>query len=219
MSSKYARRKSRSRRRVTHRKHRKNTVRRRRTRRNPWPMAGAVVNPRRKRRGRKGTHRKHRKHYRRNPAILGLTLPPLESVLYAGAGFILTPMVEGFANKILPVSITSTAIGKYAVRLGSVLALSYAARMVIGRSQANMVTIGGGAYVLTTAIGEFAPDLKKALGLGTYQDATQGLSAYTAPTSRTFNQLGGPAWGAMNTPHFGPRGSMNIVAQRFRRFQ
>jgi hypothetical protein len=128
-------------------------------------------------------------------------------------------MVEGFLNKILPVSITSTAIGKYAVRVGSVLALSYVARMVIGRSQANMVAIGGGAYVLTTAIGEFAPDLKKALGLGTYQDAAQGLSAYTAPTSRTFNQLGGPAWGAMNTPHFGSRGSMNIVAQRFRRFQ
>lgn len=192
----------------------------RRTRRNPWPMAGTVaaMNPRR-RRGRKRSNprRKRRSGYRRNPAVLGIALPPLNSVLYVGAGFVAAPLAEGFLNRFLPISITTNAIGKYAVKIASVLGISYLTKMVLGSQESRMVAIGGGAYVLTTAVSEFAPGLIP--GMGSYARPTRSLAAYTPSTGRTFNQLGAPAWGAQNTTASAGRGGANIVAARFRRFQ
>ena len=201
--------------------------RRRRTRRNPWPMAGTVaaVNPRRRRRGSKGSSRRRRRSgYRRNPAILGVSLPPLQSVIYAGVGFVGVPIMEGFLTRFLPISITSSLIGKYATRIASVLGLSFLTKMVIGSSEAKMVAIGGGAYVLTGAISEFAPGLipvPSSPSLQAYRRATEmgnhsNLGAYAASTRRT---LGAPAWGAQNTARSANFGGANVVASRFRRFQ
>lgn len=191
-------------------------VSRRRTRRNPWPMAGTVAAMNRPhRKGRKRSNRKRsRKHYRRNPALLGISLPPLQSVIYAGVGFIGVPMAEGFLNRFLPTSITANTFGKYAARIAAVLGLSYLTKMVIGASESKMVAIGGGAYVLTTAITEFAPGMIP--GMGSYSRAT--LGAYAPATSRTMNQLGAPDWGAQNTVRSAPFGGARVVAQRFRRF-
>lgn len=212
--SKYARRKTRT----TRRRGRKGTVRRRRTRRNAWPMAGtvaAVNRPRRAhRRGRKRSNRRKRGGFRRNPGLLGISLPPLQSVLYVGVGFVGVPMVEGFLSRFLPISLTGSTIGKYATRIASVLGLSFLTKMVLGAGEAKMVAIGGGAYVLTSAVTEFAPGLMPATSMGAYRRAT--LGAYKAPTVR---QLGAPAWGAQNTARFAGGGGANIVAQRFRRFQ
>lgn len=206
---------------ATHRKSRSNRkrspARRRRTRRNPWPMAGTVaaMNPRRRSRKRRSNPRRHRRS-RRNPSLLGFNLPPLQSVIYVGAGFIGVPMVEGFLTRFLPVSITGTTLGKYATRIGAVLGLSFLAKMVVGRSEARMVGIGGGAYVLTTAITEFAPS-GLIPGLSSY--AQPSLAAYAGGTGRTFNGLGAPDFGAQNTVRSAPFGGARIVAQRFRRFQ
>ena len=138
----------------------KNRRRRRRSyRRNPYPVAGIALNPRRRR------HRRNpvmnRRRYRRNPGgkILGLSLPPLQSVLYAGVGFVAVPITEGFLNQFLPLSITSTTLGKYAVRIGSVIGLTWLSKMVLGKNAATMVGIGGGAYVLVSAVKEFAPGM------------------------------------------------------------
>jgi len=206
--SKYARRKSRAR--VS------NPKRRRRARRkNPWTMAGplALVNRPHRRRRKARTNRK--RHYRRNPGILGIQLPPMKAVIYAGVGFVAPPMVEGFLAGFLPTSITSTTVGKYAVRIGSVLGLSWLTRMTMGRDPAKMVAIGGGAYILTTVIREFAPGVIP--GLSAYSRAS--LNAYAPSTGRTFHQLGAPAFGAQNTVRSAGHGGANIVAARFRRFQ
>lgn len=216
--SKYARRKSRAR-----STGRKNAPRRRRrtTRRNPWAMAGPVVGmnrPRKHRRGRRNSpKRRRRSGYRRNPALLGISLPPMQSVIYAGVGFVGVPMMEGFLMRFLPVSLTASPIGKYAARIGSVLGLAYLTKMVIGAQESKMVAIGGGAYVLTSAITEFAPGLIPAGGMNAYRPAS--LSAYAGSTGRTFNQLGALDFGAQNTVRSAPFGGSRIIAQRFRRFQ
>ena len=54
----------------------------RKGKRNPFPMAGVVANPRVIYMKRKVSHRRRG---RRNPAILGVELPPLNQVLYAGS--------------------------------------------------------------------------------------------------------------------------------------
>lgn len=210
--TKYANRKSRSRgRKAAPRR----VNRKRRTRRNPWPMAGTVaaVNPRRRRRGRKNSPRR-RRGYRRNSAILGISLPPIQAVIYAGVGFVGVPIVEGFLSRMLPVSLVGSTIGRYATRIGAVLGLSYIAKMVLGASESKMVAIGGGAYVLTTAVSEFAPGLIPASGMAAYRPAT--LGAYAQSTRRS---LGAPAFGAQNTARSASGGAANIVATRFRRFQ
>jgi hypothetical protein len=147
---------------------------------------------------------------------LGIALPPLQSVIYAGVGFVAPPMVEGFLSRMLPVSLTTTTLGKYAVRIASVLGVSYLTKMIIGSSEAKMVAIGGGAYVLTSAISEFAPGMIP--GMSSYSRPTRTLQSYAASSGRTFNQLGAPNWGARNTTASAPGGAANIVAMRFRRF-
>lgn len=184
----------------------KKNPRRRRARRNPWPVGGivtAAANPRRRRRYHVG-----RRRARRNPPrVLGLTgLPPIQSVLYAGIGFAGVPMVEGFLTPMLPVSITATTIGKYAVRVGSVLGLSMVAKMVLGREAARMVAIGGGAYVLVTAV----KDSGLIPGLGSYTPLLRrgGMGTYT--------RLNGYVQGQPNAPMQAQ--SSNVTASRFRRF-
>lgn len=197
----------------------KNSPRRRRRRSNPYPMAGtvAMVNRKRSRRRSRGNP-KRRHHYRRNPAILGITLPPIQAVIYAGVGFVGVPVVEGFLVRMLPISLTGSTIGKYATRIGAVLGLSFIAKMVLGPSESRMVAIGGGAYVLTSAITEFAPGLIPATAVSAYRPST--LGAYrSANAGSGLGKLGAPAWGAQNTVRSAGAGGANIVASRFRRFQ
>ena len=184
----------------------------RKGKRNPFPMAGVIANPRRRsyRRG------------RRNPAILGVELPPLNQVLYAGAGFIATPMVEGFINKYLPVEVTSNTIGRYAVKIASVIGLSFLTKKAIGISEARMVAVGGGAYILTSAVNEFVPQLTMSAYRGgmirAYHSGT--INGYARPQlSRNQPSLAAPVWGARNAAAIDASGGVGVVAQRFRRFQ
>ncbi len=175
---------------------------RRRAKRNPWPIAGIVANPHRRRR------------YKRNPSRISTSigglfkLPPLQSVLYVGAGLVGTPVLESYVVGWLPVAITGNTVGRYAVKIATVLGLSFLASKTVGREQAKMVAIGGGAYVLVSAVKEFFPTLLPA-GVHSY---TPTLGAYT-------KQLGAPAWGARNTTQSAGDGGANIVSARFRRFQ
>lgn len=191
-------------------------ARRRRARRNPYPVAGMVVNPRRKRRHtrRKSVmrHNPRRRSARRNPAFLGIALPPLQGVLFAGVGFIAPPMVEGFISQFLPVSMQTNTIGKYAIRIAAVLGLSVAVKKLIGASEGNMVAIGGGAYVLTTAVSEFAPGVIP--GLGAYSASNGGLGQYVTSGQPTFSSLGAAPFGAS----FPGLQTRNDVPVRFNRF-
>lgn len=111
-------------------------------------------------------------------------------------------------------SITSNTLGRYAVKIGAAIGLSAITRMVLGSSEARLVAVGGGVYVLTSAAAEFMPTT---FGLKAYRPAT--LNAYAGSTGRTFNGLAAPEWGARNTVRSAPMGAANIVGQRFRRFQ
>lgn len=205
---------------------RKHSPRRRRTHRNPWPMAGAVAQMNRKRshrrRGRKNSPRRRRRGFRRNPALFGFSLPPIQAVLYAGVGFVGVPMAEGFLTRFLPISLTGSTIGKYATRIGALLGLTYLAKLVLGSSESKMVAIGGGAYILTTAVSEFAPGLIPSTSLSAYARATSPmLGSYAAATEAMYHglgRLGAPNYGAQNTANSAPFGGARIVAQRFRRF-
>ncbi len=162
--------------------------RRRTYRRNP-----VAANPSRpaKRRYYARHRRARRRGYRRNPAIMGFTLPPLQSVAYAAAGFVGTPMLEGFLSRFIPVEVTANTLGKYAVRIGSVLGLTYLAKTVLGRSQAQMVGIGGGAYVLVSAIREFAPTMIP--GMSAYVTGGPSLSGYV--NTRGLSGMGASPFG------------------------
>jgi hypothetical protein len=173
---------------------------RRRYKRNAFPMAGVLAN---------------RRRHKRNPSIMGYQIPPIKTVAYAAAGFMGTPMLESFINKYLPTSITSSAIGRYGVKIASVLALGYLAKTVIGREEAKVIVIGGSTYVLVSAINEFL--VPKITGVGSYHRSTS-LGSY--------NRQAGLGMGSYNSsrtlgagyPQSSTGGTTVVTAKRFNRF-
>lgn len=164
----------------------------------------------------------------RNPSIMGFQLPQISSVLYVGAGLLGTPAAEGFISGFLPASITGSTIGKYAVKLGTVLGLTFLVKALMGNEKAKLVGIGGGAYIFVSAFKDFAPASIRAYipGMGAYPVAGPTLSAYGGAnklaaygqsTGRNYTGMGAPNFGAQNSPF--TSGGTNIVAARFRRFQ
>jgi hypothetical protein len=146
---------------------------------------------------------------------MGFQLPPLMPVVYAGAGFVTAPAVEGFLAGFLPTEITSSTIGKYVVRLGSVIGGTWLVRRFLGQNAATYYGIGGGAYILTSAIKEFMPGVIP--GLGAYTVAGQTavpfqLGAYT-------KQLGQGGEAFQGGMRFQNAGGTGTVPMRLRRFQ
>lgn len=212
-------------------KHRRNKPKRRRAaRRNAFPVSGAVAAMNRPKKRSRASARHNppmRRRYRRNPALLGVELPPLQSVVYAGAGFIIPPILESYVMPYLPLSLQTSTVGRYVARIGSVLGLTYLAKALVGTQEAKMVAIGGGAYVLTTAIRDFAPDLLPSVAqpatttattVRGYQRAVGGLGRGMGSYTRA---LGAPAFGAVRPvgAASAPMGGANLVASRFRRLQ
>jgi hypothetical protein len=196
-------------------------------RRNPFPMAGVVANPRRRRRVMRRAVRRYSRA-RRNPAILGIQMPPLNQVLYAAAGFIAPPMVEGYINKFLPISVTSSTIGRYAVKVASVIGLSFLTKKAIGMAEARMVAVGGASYILVSAVNEFMPSLTMSAYRGGMINRYRGVSAYHSGTingyarpglARNLPSLAAPPWGARNAFGQDATGGVNVISQRLRRFQ
>lgn len=208
---------------------------RRRYGRNPYPMAGtvtALANPRRRRHYRMNPHRR----YRRNPSFRSAFsrsyagLPSLKSVVWGLVGYSGTAMLKGFVDGWMPASInTQSGIGKYVSMLISLAGMHTIARVVI-REGAATATIGGGIYVASQVIHDFMPNVLP--GLNAY---TPLMHAYT-PIMRRYVGGGGmpqlassyrfgmphlasQAIGASNIPvAWAADGAMDILAQRFRRF-
>jgi len=163
------------------RKGKKNSPKRkRRARRNPWPLAGVAINPRKRRtrtytmRKRRGvySHNPRRRRARRNPAVLGVALPPMAMIAWGAGGFIGAPMVESYVNRFLPAEVTTSVLGRYAVKIGTVLGLTYLTKHLMGQKEAFPVALGGSLYVVVSAVNEFAPQLT------TVPAPTTGTSAY-----------------------------------------
>jgi len=223
------RRKSRGRKNTPRRRHRRtsNPRRRRAYRRNSFSVPGVALaaNPRRRRRGRKNSPRRHhRKGYRRNPAVLGMHLPALQTVAYVGVGFVGTPILEGFLSSFLPTTFATTTIGKYVARIGAMLGVTWLSRAVVGQGPSNLVAIGGGLYIVTSAIKDFAPGIIPGLGytpagLAAYQNRLTAYQNRLQGGLRQYRGLAAPDFGAQQTAHAAPQGGMNIVASRYRRLQ
>ena len=131
---------------------------------------------------------RRRRHYRRNPSLMGIQIPSVMPVLYTAAGYagavalehVLTATTTNAdgttTSPLIPTSITGSTIGKYAVRIGCVIAEAYLAKMTLGAEKAKMVGIGGGVYVLVSAVKEFAPGTVPGLsGMREYR----ALAGYT----------------------------------------
>lgn len=156
-----------------------------------------MVNPRGGKRRRQRIVLENRRHrrYRRNPKVFGFELPPLMTVAYVGGGYAGTVAIEHFLTvgttnsdgttsaPIIPTSITGNTAGKYAVRVGLVIGLTYLAKMMLGKEKAKYVGIGGGTYVLVSAVKEFFPSVVP--GLSAYRmpqmGAYRSMSAYRTP--------------------------------------
>lgn len=207
---------------------------RRKRKHNPYPMAGTVaaLNPRR-RRHRKHNPRHHRRH-RRNPVMSQARgmfgLPPLMPIVWGAAGFSGTAMIQGFVDTLVPVSMKTNADGtpnmitKYVEIAGSIIAVSWIGKAVLGRGPAALLGIGGGIYAIQQLAHDFAPGIVPGMHaytpLKSYTPlrpgSTMGRSVRSAGGG--FPQLAAPDHGAANTPDFAAHGGMNLVGARFRRF-
>ena len=108
--------------------------------------------------------RHYRRRARRNPPmyergrILGFSMKELA---YTGVGFIAPPAIEGFVNGFLPATLTSNNIGRYAIKIGAVAAVSFAGMKFIGREAGKYLAIGGATYILANIIVDYMPTLFK----------------------------------------------------------
>ncbi len=178
-------------------------ARKRRTarRRKNWVSPGLVVaaNPRRRRSSARRRnpvhHRRHRRHH--NPAFLGLSIPPLKSVLFGGIGFAGPSLVSGFVTSMAPTvmqTVTSWGMaGKYAIKVGSVLGLSWLTRRFVGVQESNMVLIGGGINVAMTLVNDFVPGILPANPLAMYIPTRQGMQSYVPVRAQLRGAVAGPS--------------------------
>lgn len=163
--------------------------------------------------------------------VMGISLPSVETMAYAGVGFLAPPFLESSVLPYLPAGIASNPVGKYVFKLGSVLGVTFLAGRFLGRKAARSVAMGGGVYLLASAAMDFAPSLlapgtpTPAAGMNAYISAgstrsLRGVRAYVPSAARTFTGMGAlPAGGASMAQS--SVGSSNAAvggtASRFRR--
>lgn len=168
---------------------------------------------------------RRRHHRRRNPAIMGLTLPPMKSVMFAAVGFAGPGLLTGFLNTLAPSIIAQLqgmgVVGKYILKVGTIAGLYYGVKRFAGPEQAKMVLIGGGVNVMLSAVGDFAPGLLPAGSMMSYT-RPPGMHAYTVP-NRGLNGMSGmraiPSGAAYRygtSAAFGAEGTYGTAA-RFKR--
>lgn len=122
------------------------------------------LNPRRRKRGR-------RRMFRRNPALLGFQLPPMDAVLYTAAGFIGPGLVCDRILSAMPASWKTNTDGSpnqitiWAAKILSVALPAWAIKRFINPRAGAMFLIGGAAGLAMDAIRTFTPDIAKTLHL------------------------------------------------------
>lgn len=177
------RRKKKMARRVARRRSIRHSVRRRRStsRRRSFRANSFVPNPRRRRR----TYRRHavrrgrRRSFRSNPFSLGsggnILGFPIKQVMLAGGAVVAAPYIEHQLLKLMPVSMSATASGRWAGKIGAAVATGYIAKLAMGNEAARLAYIVLGANLVADAVAEFMPS-----GTG-YM--TNGMGQFTAGPS------------------------------------
>jgi hypothetical protein len=145
---------------------------------------------------------------RRNPGMSGImSMPKMNHILYTAGGFVAPPFVEGLLARVVPLDLQTSVIGKYAIRIASVLGLTWAVKNFVGRAEGFYVSLGGWSYIGVTAVREFMPTLIPGAGMAAY--TRPALSAYAAPAPMSLRAYNPPATPGM----VAARG-----VDRFRRF-
>lgn len=156
--AKRRRRRAAPRRRARRRSYSMNAPRRRRRR--SYRRNAYVPNPVRRRR-----------RYRKNPVnVLGFKL---SEIMYTGAGVIIQPMAERQLLNLLPASWGATTAGRWTAKVGSSVAVGWAAKKMFGGRIGELTMIVMGSNLLADAVDEFLPALP---GMGAYM--RPGMGAY-----------------------------------------
>jgi hypothetical protein len=129
--------------------------------------------------------RSGRRRARRNPVyeqggvrILGVPFPTLNNLAWSGAGFIAPPIVEGFAMRFLPAVIAGNKIGRYAIKIGTVVGLALGVKTLIGADEAKRVAQGGAIYILANAWADIAPMLTGGSAGASYYSPGEQVGSY-----------------------------------------
>lgn len=110
--------------------------------------------------------------------MLGVALPPVNMILWGAGGFVGTPMVENYLVRFMPAEIMSNPLGRYAVKIATVLGLTYLVKHVLSAKEAFPVALGGSLYVVNSAINEFVPQLTQAPSAAVSAYRTGMINAY-----------------------------------------
>lgn len=90
---------------------------------------------------------------------MGFALPPLDAVLFTGAGFIIPPIVTSYALQWLPADWKTSKVAYYGVKAASVLVPSMLVRRFVSRRAGNLMLVGGAASFVIDLVREFMPSL------------------------------------------------------------
>lgn len=142
----------------------RNYRRRRRARRNFISAGSVAMNPRRRRHSRRRSLRNRRHHYRRarrNPALLGFTLPPVMDIAAIGVGLVGTPIL---ANYVFNTFVAGTSMGTskwayIATEAASAVGLGYVTKRFINVRAGNLIFLAGAARVALDLVTMVAPTL------------------------------------------------------------
>lgn len=103
-------------------------------------------------------HRRHRA--RRNPAFLGITLPPVMDIAAIGTGLIVAPMVANYVwNNFAASVLGGSKWGYLAVEAASVYGTGYAIKRFVNPKFGSLVMIGGFVKVALDVVNMLAPTL------------------------------------------------------------
>ena len=111
---------------------------------------------------------------------MGFTLPPLDAVLFTGAGFLVPPIVTSYAMQYLPATWKTSKAAYYGVKAASVLVPSMIVRRFVSRRAGNLMLVGGAASFVIDLVREFAPTLLPATtaGIGAQPFLGNGVGFY-----------------------------------------
>ena len=97
---------------------------------------------------------------------MGFSLPPLDAVLFTGAGIVLPPVMTSFLMGYLPADWKTSKAAYYGVKVASVLIPSMLVRKFVSRRAGNLMLVGGAASFAIDLVREFMPNLLPAASVG-----------------------------------------------------
>lgn len=137
-------------------------------------------------------------------SVLGVRLPAISDVVFAGAGLVVPPVMASFLMGYLPADWKTSKVGYYGVKIASVVLPSMLVRKFVSRRAGNIMLLAGAATLVVDLVREFAPSLlpsasvsgqpflgfyermpQRALGNGGGMGRYSGIPVRSVPVQRT----------------------------------